>query len=157
LIFIRRQEDMNVDQAIQHFIDGKRIAVVGVSRSEKKFGNMAFAELAARGYQVFAVHPAAKEIAGAPCYPNLAALRGQVDGVLVIVAPQQAAQVLREAAAIGVKNVWLQQGAESPEALALARELGLELVANKCVLMYAPPVRSFHAWHRGFVWLTGKL
>jgi hypothetical protein len=146
-----------MNQAIQDFINGNRIAVVGVSRDGTKFGNTAFAELAARGYQVFAVHPTAQEIAGAPCYPNLTALRGQVDGVLVTVSPQQAVPVLREAASIGLKNVWLQQGAESPEALALARDLGLDLVARKCVLMYAPPVRSLHAWHRAFARLFGQL
>jgi hypothetical protein len=145
-----------MDQAIQDFINGKRIAVVGVSREAAKFGNMAFTELAARGYQVFAVHPEAKEIAGASCHPNLAALKGQVDGALVMVSPQKSAAVLREAAAAGIKNVWLQQGAESPEALAVARELGLNLVSKKCVLMYAPPVRSFHGWHRAFAKLFGQ-
>jgi uncharacterized protein len=147
---------MNMDQAIQDFINSKRIAVVGVSREGTKFGNTAFAELAARGYQVFAVHPEAKEIADTPCYPNLAALRGQVDGVLVVVSPPQAVSVLREAAAIGLKNIWLQQGAESPEALALARDLKLNLVAKKCVLMYVPPARSFHGWHRAFAKLLGQ-
>jgi len=146
-----------MNQPIQDFINGKRIAVVGVSRDKEKFGNTAFAELAARGYQVFAVHPTAQEIAGAPCYPNLTALRGQVDGVLVSVSPQQAMPVLREAATLGLKNVWLQQGAESPQVLALARDLGLNLVARKCVLMYASPVRSFHAWHRAFAKLFGQL
>jgi predicted CoA-binding protein len=146
-----------MDQAIQDFVNGKRIAVVGVSREGTKFGNTAFTELAARGYQVFAVHPSAQEIAGAPCYPNLTALRGRVDGALVVVPPQQAASILREAAAIGLKNVWLQQGAESPEVLALARDLGLSLVARRCVLMYAPPVRSFHGWHRFFARLFGQL
>ena len=146
-----------MDRAIQDFINGKRIAIVGVSREGTKFGNTAFAELAARGYQVFAVHPEAKEIAGTPCYPNLAALRGQVDGVLVVVPPQQAVSVLQEAAVVGLKNVWLQQGAESSEVLAQARDLGLNLVAKKCVLMYAPPVRSFHGWHRFFAGLFGQL
>ena len=146
-----------MDQAVQDFVNGKRIAVVGVSRDKTKFGNTAFTELAARGYQVFAVHPTAQEVAGARCYPNLSALRGQVDGALVVVSPQQAVSVLREADAIGLKNVWLQQGAESPEALALARDLGLNLVARKCVLMYAPPVRSFHGWHRIFARLFGQL
>ena len=145
-----------MDRAIQDFINCKRVAVVGVSRDKTKFGNTAFTELAARGYQVFAVHSSAQEIAGAPCYPNLTALQGQVDGALVVVSPQQAASVLREAAATGLKNVWLQQGAESPEALALARDLKLNLVAKKCVLMYAPPVQSFHAWHRLFARLFGQ-
>ena len=145
-----------MNQAIQDFVNGKRIAVVGVSRDGAKFGNTAFTELAARGYQVFAVHPEAKEIAGTPCYPNLAALRGQVDGVLVVVPPQQAVSVLQEAAVVGLKNVWLQQGAESSEVLAQARDLGLNLVAKKCVLMYATPVRSFHGWHRLFAKLVGQ-
>ena len=145
-----------MNQAVRDFINGNRIAVVGVSRDGTKFGNTAFAELAARGYQVFAVHPTAQEIGGAPCYPNLTALRGQVDGALVVVSSQQAAPVLREAAAIGLRNVWLQQGAESPEVLALARDLELNLVAKKCVLMYALPVRSFHAWHRFFARLFGQ-
>ena len=82
-----------MDQAIQDFINGKRIAVVGVSREASKFGCTAFTELAARGYQVFAVHPEAKEIAGASCYPNLAALKGQVDGALVVVSPHQATSI----------------------------------------------------------------
>ena len=145
-----------MDRAIQDFVSGKRLAIVGVSREGTKFGNTALTELAARGYQVFAVHPEAKEISGTPCYPNLAALRGQVDGVLVVVPPQQAVSVLQEAAAVGLKNVWLQQGAESPEVLALARDLGLNSVAKKCVLMYAPPVRSFHGWHRVFAKLVGQ-
>jgi hypothetical protein len=146
-----------MDQAAQDFVNGKRVAIVGVSRRGKGFGNMASAELTARGYQVFAVHPAATEINGVQCYPHLAALRGQVEGVLVVVPPPQALAVLREAAAIGLKNVWLQPGAESPEALALARDLGLNLVAKKCVLMYAPPVRSFHGWHRALARLFGRL
>ena len=146
-----------MDQAIQDFINGKRIAVVGASRNKEKFGCMAFTELAARGYQVFPVHSTAQEILGTRCYPNLTALRGQVDGALVVVGSEQAASVLREAASIGLKNVWLQQGAESPEVLALARDLGLNLVAKKCVLMYAPPVRSFHGVHRFFARLFGQL
>ena len=84
-----------MNQAIQEFIEGKRIAVLGVSRSGKKFGNIAYTELKQRGYQVFIVHPEAKDISGEPCYPNLSALRGQVDGVLICLPPKQAEQALR--------------------------------------------------------------
>jgi predicted CoA-binding protein len=146
-----------MNQAIQDFVAGKRIAIVGVSRSGKKFGNSALNELKQRGYQVFVVHPLVKEIAGESCYPDLASLSGRVDGVLVCVLPEQALNVMRQAAAAGIRNVWLQQGAESPAALALARDLNLDIVTNRCILMYAAPVRSFHGWHRAFVRLTGRL
>ncbi|RPJ43429.1 MAG: CoA-binding protein, partial [Chloroflexi bacterium] len=80
-----------MDQAVQDFIQGKRLAVVGVSRSGKKFGNVISKELKERGYQVFIVHPQAQEIEGERCYPNLGSLKGQVDGVIVSVPPGQAA------------------------------------------------------------------
>jgi predicted CoA-binding protein len=80
-----------------------------------------------------------------------------VDGVLVCVAPTQAAQVVRDAAAAGLKNVWLQMGAESPEAAQAAKEVGLTPVTGKCLLMYLQPVKSFHSWHRGFAKLFGQL
>jgi predicted CoA-binding protein len=124
-----------MDQAIQDFIAGKRIAVVGASRSGKKFGNTTMAELKQRGYQVLVVHPEAQEIDGERCYPNLAAVQGQADGVWICVPPRQAQAVVKEAAEAGFDKIWLQQGAESPEALALARELGIKPVAGRCILL----------------------
>lgn len=44
-----------------------------------------------------------------------------------------------------------------PELVALGKQLGLNLLHGKCILMYAEPVRSFHKWHRGFMKLIGKL
>jgi hypothetical protein len=146
-----------MNQAIQDFIQGKRVAVVGVSRSGKKFGNTIFTELKGRGYQAYIVHPEAAEISGERCYPSLASIPGGVDGVVICVPPRQAGKALSEAAQAGVKNIWLQQGAESPQVLAQARELGVEPVTGKCILMYAPPVRSFHNWHRAFARLFGQL
>ena len=130
-----------MNQAIQDFIDCKRIAVVGVSHSSQKFGNTAFAELKSRGYQVYPVTPTATQIAGERCYPNLSASKRQIDGVLIIVPSTQAMQVLREAASLGLNKVWLQQGAESPETFALEKDLCLPPINGKCILIYAPTMR----------------
>lgn len=146
-----------MNQAINDFVSGKRIAIVGASRSGKKFGNSVATELKVRGYQVFLVHPEVKEIGGERTYPNLAALAGQVDGVWVCVSPNKVAQTLRDAAAAGLQRVWLQMGANSPEAQTVAREVGLSPISGKCILMYAQPVGSFHAWHRAFARITGTL
>ena len=146
-----------MDTVIQDFINGKRIALAGASRSGKKFGNIACKELKDRGYEVFLIHPEAKEIDGVPCYLNLANVREKVDGVLVSLPPRQAGEMLREAASLELRNVWLQQGAETPELIALGRDLGLNLVSGKCILMYAQPVRGFHGLHRFVVKLMGQL
>ncbi len=145
------------DQAIQDFIACRRIAVVGATRDGRGFGNVMRAELARRGYEVFLVHPEAREIGGVECHPGLADLRGRVDGVFVSVAPARVAPVLREAAAIGVRHVWLMQGAESDEALATAQQLGLDLVAKRCPLLYLEPVKSIHKVHRVIAGWLGQV
>jgi len=146
-----------MDKAIQNFIEVKRLAVVGVSRDQKKFGNTIYKELKSRGFQVFAVNPSMKEIEGEPCYPDLASLKGKVDGVVICVQPAKAVEVVKDAAGAGIQNVWFQQGSDSPDALKAAQELGLNTVSKKCILMYAPPVHSYHKFHRTIIKLVGQL
>lgn len=163
---------------IDAFIACKRLALVGVSRSGRKFGDMAADELERRGYEILPVHPAAAEagpigevaegaeaadvaevarIGGRLCARSLQELVGRVDAVLISVSPSVGAAVLRDVAAAGLTHVWLQQGAEDEELIALARQLGLAPVVGRCILMYAPPVRSFHRLHRGVVRAFGRL
>jgi predicted CoA-binding protein len=153
----KRKDKMNTQ--IQEFITGKRIAVVGASRTNDKykFGNMAATELKRRGYEVYFVHPQAESINGETVFPNLNALKGRVDGVLVSVPAAKGADVLRDAAAAGILNVWLQLGGESPELVKLGEELKLNLVTGKCILMYAQPVRGFHVIHRFVARVSGQL
>jgi predicted CoA-binding protein len=147
-------EGLPMDASIQEFVDCRRVAVVGCSRTRHKFGNSAFIELKRRGYEVVPVHPTEREILGAKCSPNLTSLRGEIDAVLISVSPDRVIPILEEAASIGLRHVWLQQGAETPESIPAAERLGLAIVVKKCVLLYAPPVRSFHRLHRVFAKLT---
>ena len=144
-------------QAVDDFVGQRTLAVVGVSRGGRKFGNIAYRELRDKGYRLFAVHPQASQIEGDPCYASVGALPEPVGGVLVIVPPAQAERVVREAAAAGIKRVWLQQGSESAEAIRFCTEQGMSVVAGECVLMFAEPARFYHRMHRGVWRLLGKL
>ncbi len=146
-----------MQQNIRDFIALKNLAIVGVSRSGKKFGNAIATEMRQRGYNMFIVHPEAREIDGQPCYPDLASLQSKVEGVVICVPPRRAAQVLQEAADAGIRHIWLQQGAQSPDVLAKAKQAGLDPVPGKCLLMYAEPVRSIHGFHRAIARLFGQL
>jgi len=147
-----------MNRQIQDFIEGKRVAVVGASQKDRnKFGNLAASELRRRGYQVYLVHPQAVSISGERTYPNLEALRGQVDGVLISLPPAKSPTVLQDAAALGLRNVWIQQGGESAELVDLGKQLELNLVTGRCILMYAQPVRGMHSLHRWIARLTGQL
>lgn len=142
---------------INDFIGSKRIAVIGMSRSGKKYGNLAVKELVSKGYEIFPVHPEAQEIDGMKCYPDLKSLNGRVDGVWISIPPQKVDAVLEDAAEIGLKNIWLQQGAWSPEVQKTIDRLNLPVISKKCILMYAQPVKSIHKFHRTLKSIFGGL
>jgi predicted CoA-binding protein len=142
--------------AIDAFLEQPAIGIVGVSRSGKGFGNLALRELRRKGYQLSIVNPEADLIEGERCYRHVADLPDSVGALLVVVPPAAAIEVVRAAKARGIRHIWLQQGAESPEVIRVCAELGLETVAGECVLMFAKPT-GVHKAHR-WVWkVLGKL
>jgi predicted CoA-binding protein len=148
---------MNSRQDIEGFLAQKVLAVAGVSRNPQSFSANTFKELAKKGYKVFPVNPNAETIHGEKCYPSLARLPEKVGGVLVFTPPKATEKVVREAAAAGISRVWIQQGAQSPEALAFCREKKLAAVSGQCILMFAEPVASIHGFHRWVKRLFGGL
>lgn len=147
---------MNSRSAIEAFVAQPALALAGMSRSGKKFGNVACRELIKKGYRVFPLHPSAEIIDGRRCYRSFSELPEHVDAVLVVVPPAQAVAVVRDALAAGVHHVWLQQGAESPQALQVCRDAGLEAVSGECVLMFAHPA-GIHKAHRWLWQLLGRI
>ncbi|GAP16059.1 predicted CoA-binding protein [Longilinea arvoryzae] len=145
-----------MDPKIQDFLQAKHLAVVGVSRSPQKFGTAVYTELKARGFDVYGVNPNMDTINGDPCYKSLTELAGRIDGAVICLHPQQAAAVIREAAAAGITRIWVQQGAQSLETAKAAREAGVTPIEGKCILMYAGQVNSVHAFHRFFARVFGQ-
>jgi len=138
---------MSSAKAIEAFLDNPSLAVVGVSRSGKGFGNSACRRLRTKGYRVYPVNWSSPTIDGVRCYSRLNELPECVNAVLVVVPPEQALGVVRDAAVAGIRHVWLQQGAESPEVLKTCAELGLSVVAGECILMFAKPIGIHRAHH----------
>lgn len=148
---------MTSQAAVRDFLAQRTLALVGMSRGGKKFGNTIHQELSAKGYRVLPVHPSAETIGDARCYPSLEALPEKVGGVIVVVPPAETEKVVREAAAAGIRRVWMQQGAESPAAIRFCEEQGMQVVPGECILMFAEPAAFYHRMHR-WVWgLLGKL
>lgn len=94
---------------------------------------------------------------GEPVYPDLQSLPEKVDGCLIVVPPVETERVVREADAAGIHNIWMQQGADSPEAIEYCRQHGMNEVHGECILMFAAPVKSYHKVHRFFRGVFGKL
>lgn len=137
--------------SIDRFLQGERLAVVGVSRNSKEFANAVFRELRDRGYEVVPVNPNADEVEGVRCYRTVAELP-DVDGAIVMVPAAGAADVVRQCAARGIERVWLHrgagQGSVSEEAVDAARTAGIDVVDGACPLMFLPDTGWFHRLHR---------
>lgn len=144
-------------RSIDEFLQLKKIAVVGVSRNKDKFGNMIYRELKIAGYQVMAVNPNADMVEGDRCYAGLGALPEKPEGVVLVVPPKQAMEIVEEAARMGIRNIWVQQGADSLEIEKRCRDLELTAVNGECIFMFLEPVKSIHGFHRFLRKIFGKM
>ncbi len=152
---------MKLADAAQDFLAQPRVAVVGVSRRPGHVTNYVFKKLRAAGREVIPVNPAASEIEGVRCYPDLRSIPGTVSAVLVITPPHAAASVVRECVDLGIKRVWLHRslgvGSAPEEAVRIAREGQLRLIPSGCPMMFCEPVDVAHRCFRWCLQLTRRL
>jgi predicted CoA-binding protein len=131
---------------INEFLDSQPIALVGVSRNSKKFGYTAFKELKEKGMNIIPVNPQADEIMGEKSYPNVKMLPSEVQSIIVFTKKDKTASVIRDAKEKGIKQVWIQQMADSKEALAELKDSGINFITGECILMHYKP-HSIHKFH----------
>jgi uncharacterized protein len=122
----------------------KTIAVVGCSTSPYKAAHHVPVTVQEAGYRVIPVHPTAPEILGEPAYPRLADVPDEIDMVNVFRPSAEAADVVRQAADLGIGAVWLQSGIRSTEAREIAEAAGMDYVESRCL---GVDVQRF-AWRR---------
>jgi predicted CoA-binding protein len=149
-------------ELVDDFLAQRRIAVAGVSRTEANApANLIFRKLRDAGHEAFPVNPGAAEVEGATAYPELAAIPGGVDAVVVATPPAATERVVRDAVDLGVRRVWMHrafgEGSVSAEAVAYCREHDVRLIAGGCPMMYCEPVDFGHKCIRFVLGLTGGL
>lgn len=153
---------MKIAEAAEQFLACERIAVTGVSREPAGHGsNTVFERLVERGYQVFAINPNATTIGEHQAYPNLAAVPGGVEAVVIGTRPEHALGTVKEAAELGIKQVWMHRsldaGSVSPEAVAYGRENGMTVIDGGCPLMFGKAADGFHKVMCPILKLTGSV
>jgi predicted CoA-binding protein len=121
---------------IEQFLAGKVFAVVGASRDRHKYGNKVLRCYQQRGRKVYPVNPNSDEVEGLTCFPDLKSLPESVDGVSIITPPDVTETIVQQAKELGIRHLWMQPGAESERAIALAEEAGMNVIANgPCLLV----------------------
>jgi predicted CoA-binding protein len=100
--------------------------VIGASTNRRKYGNRALRAFLQQGYDVVPINPHESAIEGLPTYASVLDVPGAIDMATVYVPPHIGLQVIEDVARKGIREVWLNPGAESPELAARARALGLD-------------------------------
>jgi len=123
-------------EIIADFISQGPYAVAGASSDRAKFGNKVLRAYQSKGWKVYPINPRETEIEGLTAYPDLKSLPETPRGVSIITPPAITERIVAEAADAGARFVWMQPGAESPEAIRIARERGLDVIADgSCFLV----------------------
>jgi predicted CoA-binding protein len=104
----------------------KVVAVIGASSNRAKFGNKALRAFRAKGFTVIPVNPNEQEVEGAKTVASVLDIPGEVDMVTVYVPPAVGVRIMEDVARKGVKELWLNPGADDETVIDRARELGLE-------------------------------
>ena len=127
---------MTLSQKIAAFLEHGPHAVVGASRDRDKYGNKVLRAYLQRQRAAYPVNPKVPEIEGLTAYPDLASSPEPVHGVSIVTPPAVTEHVVQQAAALGIRHIWIQPGGESPQAIQLAERLGLNLIAGgPCLLV----------------------
>jgi len=127
---------MTADELIRQFLQAPAFGVVGASADRGKYGNKVLRCYLQNGRRVYPVNPREREIEGLACVPSVADLPDGAASISIITPPLVTDQVVEDALARGIRNLWMQPGAEGPAGVARCREGGINLIADgSCVLV----------------------
>jgi predicted CoA-binding protein len=153
-----------LDVKVNDFLTQKRIAVAGVSRDNSRHpaANLIYRRLKKSGHEVVPVNPGMQTFEGEPCYPNLQAIPGGVDGVVVITRPEITERIVHDCGEAGVRRVWMHQSmgqgsSVSKEAVEYCRQRDISVIAGACPMMYGAGADLGHTCMRWILRLTGGL
>lgn len=125
-----------MNQAINVFFTSEAFGVVGASEDRNKFGNKVMRCYLENGKIVIPVNPKAAIIEGVPCVASVDDLPDNVKSISVITPPQVTEKVVEMAIAKGIRNIWMQPGAESAAAIDRCKAAGVNVIADhSCILV----------------------
>jgi predicted CoA-binding protein len=130
------EDVMTIQEQIQQFLTSPAFGVVGASTNRQKFGNKVLRCYLQNGRKAIPVNLNELEIEGIPCAATINDLPSDIKSISMITPPAVTAKLVPLALEKGIINIWMQPGAEHPEAVALCRERGINVIADgSCLLV----------------------
>lgn len=145
---------------IQDFLSKKRIAFIGVSRSEKDYTRNLFKELQLKGYDVVPVNPNTAEIEGLKCYSRIGEINPEPEAALIFTTSVPLQSLMDECQKAGVKNVWVYNGRDKGKAVKpvedYSKSNGINFISGVCPFMFLKDTAFIHRFHGFFARLAGS-
>jgi predicted CoA-binding protein len=137
----------------ERFWTQERFAVIGDSR-KAAFPKLTYNGLKALGKTVYPVDPGAERIEGDAAYASLEALPETVDAAILEVPKSDTAEWVARVADAGIRSLWIHQQRDTPEAIELANQRGLDVLHGTCAVMYLQG--GYHSIHKWINKLVGR-
>lgn len=112
----------------------KSVAVIGASNDRAKYGNKAVRAYLRSGFKVYPVNPKEETIEGLKSYRSILDIQTEVERASLYVPPKVGLKIIEEIARKGVKELYVNPGAESDELVNKARKLGLNPILACSIL-----------------------
>jgi Predicted CoA-binding protein len=112
----------------------KTIAVVGLSSDPMRASYGVSRYMQGRGYRIIPVNPNEQTILGERAYASLAEIPEKIDLVDVFRRPEHVPEIVDEAIRLKIPALWLQEGVVHEAAAKKARDAGLLVIMDRCIL-----------------------
>jgi predicted CoA-binding protein len=112
----------------------KTIAVVGLSDSAQRTSYGVSQYLQSQGYRIIPVNPTIAESLGEKAYASLLEVPEKIDIVNVFRRSEFVPEVVEHAIQLKVPAIWMQEGVVHEVAAEKARQVGIFVVMNRCIL-----------------------
>ena len=122
------------DEQIREILSLNKVAVIGMSNNSSKAAHYVPRYLSENGYDIMPVNPSSDEILGKKCYDSVSDIDEQIDIVDIFRPSDQVLPFVKEAIKKKPKVIWLQEGIHNLEAEELAKNNGIKVVFNRCML-----------------------
>lgn len=128
------EQDPSSDEQIREILKLNKIAVVGMSKNSSKAAHYVPKYLHDNGYDVTPVNPNADNILGKKCYDSVDDIHEEIDIIDIFRPSDQVLPIVQEAIKKKPKVIWLQEGIHNLEAEELAKNAGIKVIFNRCML-----------------------
>ena len=121
---------------IDKFLAAPAFAVFGASDDAHKYGHKVYKCYLQHDRKAYPLNPKAPTVLGNPAFKGLQDLPEKVESISIITPPVVTEKIVKDAIENGVKNIWMQPGAESAAAVKEAEDAGLNVIhGGACLLV----------------------